>query len=184
MDVTKTRNINTFDKGIRIAKDKIKRLILDKLKKVAEDLILDAEFAQGYNNLTGNTLTSYAVGIYYQYKLEEYIDIFEVDSGIDKPTSPKLTTGNGWVSVTHYDTGERVSVNRRTLDRTDEDYGFNTSREFLYDYTPDNGGFVIVMCTGTEYSAVLEHGGLNVLTDTFQFSPRAFLSNLRKIKYE
>lgn len=182
MDVTRIKNERAFNEGIKKAKTAIKYAILERMKKIAEDLILDAEFAQGYHNLTGNTLTSYAIGIYYEYKLEEYISIFDVDSGIDKPTSKKLSTGSGWIRVTHYDTGDRVSVNRSMLERTDEDFGYNTSREFLYDYTPDNGGFVIVMCTGTEYSSVLEFGGLNVLTETFQAGAQVFLSNLKRIK--
>lgn len=180
MDVT-NRNVKTFIDGIRKAKIAIEYAVIERLKRAAEELIVDAEFAQGYQNLTGNTLTSYAIGIYYKGELREFIDIFEVDEGIDKPTRPKLSTGKGWITIERYG-GGKAHVLQDTLEKTDGDYGYNTSRRLLEYYTPKTDGFELVMCTGTEYSEYLEDRGLNVLTETFMLSPRVFLNNLKRIR--
>lgn len=181
-ETNRRSNIDVFNRGIKSAKTLIKDNIIKRLKDAAEDLIKDAEFAQEYHNLTGNTLTSYAVGIYFQYSLVAIVTIRDVDGDTYKPTGPKLSKGGGWVEVEQFGTGEKVFANTKTFEKTDMDYGYNTSHEFIQNYVPENGGFVIMMCTGTEYSSTLEYLGLNVLTETFQLSPRAFLSNLQKIR--
>lgn len=181
MAATNRLNEKVFSDGIRKAKIAIEYAIIERLKRAAEELIIDAEFSQGYQNLTGNTLTSYAIGIYSRGELREYIDIFEVEEGLEKPTMPKLSTGKGWIKVQRYGGGEAF-VYQDTLEQTDRDYGYNTSRRFLEYYSPKTNGFELVMCTGTEYSEYLEDRGLNVLTETFMLSPRVFLNNLKRIR--
>lgn len=180
--VATNRNVKVFSEGISKAKKMIDDKIVEALIRAAKELILDAEFEKEYNNLTGNTLTSYAVGIYSKWSLRAIISIYDVDSGIDRPTRTKLSNKKGYQKVIHYDTGDEIYVKTDSFEKTSAEYGHDTSEEFLRGYIPDNGGYVIVMCTGTEYSGILEYGGLNVLTETFIKSPRIFFSNLKRIK--
>lgn len=181
MDVTK-RNEKVFEDAIAKVKIQLESKILDALTNAAGDLILDAEFEKEFNNLTGNTLTSFACGIYIHRKLRRWVNIFHVDNAVDTPTTKKLSNKDGYQMVVHYDTQELIPVKTSTFVDTSDEYGYETSERFLKSYTPEKDGYTIVMCTGTEYSAILEFGGLNVLTETFMNSPRIFLSNLRWIK--
>lgn len=181
MVATNRNNEQVFRDGIRKAKIAIEYAIIERLKRVAEKLIVDAELAQEYQNLTGNTLTSYAIGIYARGELREFIDIFEVDEALDKPTRPKLSTGKGWITIKKYG-GGTAQVFQDTLEPTDGGYGYVSSRRFLEYYNPKTNGFELVMCTGTEYSEYLEERGLNVLTETYMISPRVFLNNLKQIR--
>lgn len=171
-----------FEDAMAKVKESLNRKILDTLTNVAADLILDAEFEKEFNNLTGNTLTSYAAGIYVDRKLKRWVNIFNVDYDIDMPTTKKLSNKEGYQMVVHYDTNELIPVKTSTFIDTSDEYGYESSERFLKSYTPEKDGYAIVMCTGTEYSAILEFGGLNVLTETFMKSPQLFLGNLRKIK--
>lgn len=176
------RNEKVFADAIAKVKVALNEELLDTLTNIAADLILDAEFEKEFNNLTGNTLTSYAAGIYANRKLKRWLNIFQVDNAIDSPTTKKLSNKDGYQMVIHYDTQELIPVKTSTFIDTSDEYGYETSERFLKSYTPEKDGYAIVMCTGTEYSAILEFGGLNVLTETFMKSPQLFLSNLRKIK--
>lgn len=177
------RNTKVFEEGVAKVKAKLSQVILDKLTKVAEDLVLDAEFEREFNNLTGNTLTSYTAGVYVDRRLKRWVNILKhVDVGMDEPTSKKLSNKDGYQVVVHYDTHERIPVKTSTFVDTSDEYGYETAERFLKSYTPDNNGWSIVVCTGTEYSAILEFGGLNVLTETFMNSSSIFLRNLRRIK--
>lgn len=181
MDVTR-RNEKVFEDAMAKVKESLNGKILDALTNVAADLILDAEFEKEFNNLTGNTLTSYAAGIYVDRKLKRWVNIFNVDYDIDMPTTKKLSNKEGYQLVVHYDTNELIPVKTSTFIDTSDEYGYESSERFLKSYAPEKDGYAIVMCTGTEYSAILEFGGLNVLTETFMKSPQLFLGNLRKIK--
>lgn len=176
------RNEKVFADAMMKIKESLNKKMLDALTNIAADLILDAEFEKEFNNLTGNTLTSYAAGVYVDRKLRRWVNIFHVDNAIDMPTSKKLSNKDGYQMVVHYDTHELIPVKTSTFVDTSDEYGYETSEKFLKSYTPEKDGYAIVMCTGTEYSAILEFGGLNVLTDTFMKSPQLFLGNLRKIK--
>lgn len=180
--VATNRNSKVFNDGIIKAKKMIDDRIINGLVNAAKDLILDAEFEKEYNNLTGNTLTSYAVGIYSKMRLRALISIYDVDSGIDRPTRIKLSNRKGYQKVIHYDTGDEIYVKTDSFEKTSGEYGHDTSEEFLRQFIPDNMGYFLVMCTGTEYSGILEYGGLNVLTDTFMKSPKIFFSNLKRMK--
>ena len=54
-----------FDKGMKKAKELVSGYIFDVLTKCCEDLIHDAlDNKSGFRNLTGNTITSYACGLF------------------------------------------------------------------------------------------------------------------------
>lgn len=170
------------------AKKRLKNILtaqmLECLTDAAYSLLVNAETSKEYHNLTGNTLTSYMVGIYENGKLRRIVSMYQADA-LSKPTSKKLSrgSGKGVIMVEDYDSGRIIPVKRYKLLDTDEGYGYDTSKSFLFSYKPSvQKGFSLVMCTGTEYSEYLESvKGLNTLTETFQISHKALLSNLKPI---
>ena len=153
------------------------------LVSLAHDLIKSAEFEREYRNLTGNTITSYAVGIYKDGALIEIIQ----NSNRKPPIRVKLTRGEAWVKFKDYDGNFRKKA--VGIVKTDKGWGDDTSINFLTSYDPPfmSSKTGIVMCTGTEYSEFLEEAaGLNVLTSTRKeleaFGESMLVRNLRPIK--
>ena len=87
------------DAVFKVAKRKIWDLVwpnlYEALVSLAYELIQSAEFEKGYMNLTGNTLTSYAVGIYKDGVLIEIIQ----NSKLRPPIRVKLTRGEAEVCL-------------------------------------------------------------------------------------
>lgn len=178
----KADNGKTFKSGMNKAMTIINDALFNAMLNASVSMLVDAESRREYHNLTGNTLTSYSIGLYKDKSLVRIIDIMDVDS-LDKPTRRKLTYGNGVVGVLDYDSGRLVYVKRYKLVKTDQRYGYETSRKFLESYKPKELGFTAVMCTGTEYSEILEKAkGLNVLTETSNLSSRILYRELKRIK--
>ena len=177
-------NLAIFDKGIEKMNTMIFNQIIIALQKVAAKLLLHAELARTYHSLTGNTLTSYMVGIYVDDRLFNTMSVMDVDN-LKSPTRNKITQGERYVVpwFEDYDTGRIVTVRRENLIKTDEGYGADTSREFLHSFTPSTKGFSLVFTTGTEYSEFLQKvKGFNILTDTFIVTPDIALAELRSTK--
>ena len=156
--------------------------LYEALVSLAHELIQSAEFVKGYKNLTGNTLTSYAVGIYKDGALIEIIQ----NSNLRPPVRVKLTRGEVWEDFRDYDGNFRKWF--VGIVETDSGWGDETSINFLTSYDPPFRGSKtgIVMCTGTEYSEFLEMRGANVLTATKKefeaFGESMLVRNLRPIK--
>jgi len=156
--------------------------LYEALVSLAHELIQSAEFVKGYKNLTGNTLTSYAVGIYKDGALIEIIQ----NSNLRPPVRVKLTCGEVWEDFRDYDGNFRKWF--VGIVETDRGWGDETSINFLTSYDPPFRGSKtgIVMCTGTEYSEFLEMQGANVLTATKKefeaFGESMLVRNLRPIK--
>lgn len=133
------------------------------LTNLCYKLIIAAENNKEYDNITGNTVTSYACGIYENSKLIKVV----TDISIPPPVRVKLTEGEtmpaGSVS---YDGYLKTSFTGSVP--TDQRYGDDYSWMFLANFRPNHKGFAIVMTTGTEYSLYLETAKhLDVLTKTF-----------------
>ena len=156
--------------------------LYEALVSLAHELIQSAEFEKEYMNLTGNTLTSYAVGIYKDGALIEIIQ----NSNLRPPVRVKLTRGEVWEDFRDYDGNFRKWF--VGIVETDSGWGDETSINFLTSYDPPFRGSKtgIVMCTGTEYSEFLEMQGANVLTATKKefeaFGESMLIRNLRPIK--
>ena len=156
--------------------------LYEALVSLAHELIQSAEFEKEYMNLTGNTLTSYAVGIYKDGALIEIIQ----NSNLRPPVRVKLTRGEVWEDFRDYDGNFRKWF--VGIVETDSGWGDETSINFLTSYDPPFRGSKtgIVMCTGTEYSEFLEMQGANVLTATKKefeaFGESMLVRNLRPIK--
>lgn len=177
-------NRKAFKAGLRKLAGIKASLFLGILTNASYQLLVDAETSKEFHNLTGNTLTSFMVGIYLDGALKRTVSMPEADE-VQMPKRPKLSRGNGigHLYVEDYDSGRRLFIRKSGLMQTDGDYGYNTSRKFLQSYKPKIAkGYSIVMCTGTEYSEYLESSKkLNVLSETFTISPKALYNNLKPI---
>ena len=150
-----------FDEGIRKAKELVSGYIFDVLTKCCEELIQDAlDNKSGFRNLTGNTITSYACGLFMDGRFSYFV--CSGDS-MKQPVRVKLTKGETFVGVS-YD-----NQNRRFTGTIETDKGY--------------GEFEIVMCTGTEYSTYLENVlNADVLTGTFQRAQNTLFKNFKPMK--
>jgi hypothetical protein len=150
------------------------------LRGFCQDLFLSADREKQYMNLTGNTFTSYACGIYRDGSLVEVL----LSSDYKRPpVRLKLTAGEMWLpEIDGADYDGRLRPFRADV-ATDRGVGEATSMTFLRSYVPaTKRGYEVVMCTGTEYSTFLEQvRHLNVLTNTFMEAPGLFFMNLKPI---
>ena len=128
-----------------------------------------------FRNLTGNTLTSYAYGVYVNGVIHTI--------GLFKNGEPairiKLSKDETVRNFEDYD-GSIRSYFTGDID-TDRGYGDEFSYRFLSGYTP-KGKFSLVFTTGTEYSAYLENVlNLNVLTDSLDTVKSDLLKSFKPI---
>jgi len=129
-----------------------------------------------YSNLTGNTITSYAFGVYYMGSL----DIMGFNKHWPPPIKNKLIKGEELFDFEDYD--GRIRKYYRAKIPTDGGFGQNTSKDFLQTYKSTRE-YEIVFTTGTEYSSYLENTlKLNVLSDGYDYSITAFLKSFKPIK--
>lgn len=169
-----------FDKGMKKAQLAIKMQLLEACVQSSIKILIAAHEAKNYHYLTGNTYTSYMIGIYGDNELLQTVTITEV-LGVKPPTRTKLTQGVGTVSFEDYETGKIFKVYISSFKTTDEDFGENTSRKFLMSYKPNvKTGFALVFTTGTEYSVIRE-GIVDTVTRAFDVSPDILLRNLKNI---
>mgnify|MGYP001163044021 CR=1 FL=1 len=138
---------------------------------IGDDILHDAQVSAQYHNLTGNTLTSLAFGLYQNYQL---VDVTFLD-GV-KPAIRRKLRKEEWFRGRTYD---KVYRKFQGTVETDGGWGTSTSMQFLKTFKPIQP-YSIVVCTGTEYSELLENEkDLNVLTDTKQYTAARGLSMFR-----
>lgn len=129
-----------------------------------------------HRNLTGNTITSLAFGVYYMGNLE----VMGFNNHYPPPIRNKLIKGEEVFDFEDYDGNIRKYF--RAKIQTDAGYGTNTSMEFLKSYQSTRQ-FAIVFTTGTEYSEYLEKTRkLNVLSNGYDYSMTAFIKSFKPIR--
>lgn len=164
-----------FDKGVdaintMVYQNQLQGLIAFGKKLVSVTLPSQKE----YGNLTGNTVTSYAFGIYYDGRL-----VYFGTNKMKDPVSSKLKKGEGFTGFS-YDGDYRTFI--ATVD-TDGGYGKDTSLRFLQGYKPNTRSFAFVVTTGTEYSAYLENvRKVNVLSDSMETVGTEFFNSFKPIR--
>ena len=156
-----TSNRQAFIDGKKILDNLTRERFLLALYQLGYMLIRDAEFQAGYRNLTGNTVTSLAFGLYVDGALS---DVVTLDK--ESPLRTKLTKGDVLTNFVDYD----GILRKRFYAEADTDggYGYDTSLTFLKGYRiPKKWKYAIVVTTGTEYSEYLQNEyKLNVLGKT------------------
>lgn len=173
-------NSKVFDAGIKKARQIVSGYVFDCLAKACEELADDAvrNYRSPIGAFTGNTITSYACGVFVDRALIYY---YSNGNKIKAPVRVKLSKGE-----TAYLNPDYEGRSRRFTGKTDTDkgYGEDFSFKFLSRYKSKvKNGFEIVVCSGTEYSTYIEnvwHG--NVLTDTFERAPKVLSKNFKPMK--
>ncbi|MGJ7024917.1 hypothetical protein [Petrimonas sulfuriphila] len=157
-------NEKTLTDGLKKARE----IALGHVRKCLEDACdkLVDHAVQSYKSpigaFTGNTITSYAIGLYLDGDFVYYYS----NDGIKPPVRVKLKKGEK--TILSPDWGGRTREFTGITD-TDGGYGEDYSKRFLGAYSSKVKGMELVMCSGTEYSTYIEtvmKG--NVLTDTFK----------------
>lgn len=172
-------NINekAFREGIKKANAMIERNMLATMYKVGMYYLQHAIDNKTYYNLTGNTITSTAFGIYKNFKLTDIVFI-----SMKEALRVKLIEGETVINFLDYDGNVRERFTAG-ID-TDGFYGKDFSIDFLYQFKPEYAS-CIVWTTGTEYSDELEVKW-NVLEDTAKEVKRTkemmIALNFKKIK--
>ena len=162
-----------LDRGFKRAKQIIFAHLYDESIKFCDALVVDALSQRGFQSFTGNTITSFACGIYVDGSLN-----YMVASGenMSAPVHAKVEKGETVYLSNPYEGRPRAVTGR--VDIQYQMSGMETSFRILQSFTPSSKGISIIMTTGTEYSIYLENvHNLNVLSDT------AKETNIKKLIY-
>lgn len=154
--------------GFKKAKQLISGHIYDQLVITADKLIdhAIANYRSPIGPFTGNTITSYACGLYVDGVLT---DIRLGGEKMRAPVHVKIQKGEILTLEEPYSGGKRTISGKADIVLGDE--GMESSINFLtHYYKPQvRKGYEIVMCTGTEYSVYQENvWKSNFLTDTYK----------------
>lgn len=165
-----------FDTCAKNANDIIEKYILVQMQNFCIYMVNKVlPNQQEFRNLTGNTITSFAFGIYINGTLRVM--------GFNKDSKPalrnKLIKGELVYDFEDYD-GNNRRYFKADID-TNAGYGQTSSSQFLQSYKP-TGKYSIIFTTGTEYSAYLENVlNLNVLSDGLETSRSQFIQSFKPI---
>lgn len=166
-------NRAALDKGFKKAKQIIFGHLYNQCISLCDALVNDALSKRSFQSFTGNTITSFACGIYVDGALN-----YMVASGenMKAPVHAKVQKGELVYLANPYE-GKPRRV-RGKVDIVYDKPGMETSFAILKNMTPSARGLSVIMTTGTEYSTYLESvHNLNVLSDT------AKESNVKKLLY-
>lgn len=154
-----------------MAKDMIARHVLNViLIPAAKELIQDATQARirlGHN-MTGNTVNSYAAGVYVNGALVH----IETSSGsIPHPLRHKLGRGQRFYAGSQRWDGEMQEQTFTAQVSTNGTTEAERSIAFLQSYKPSPKGWALVVCNGAEYATFQENQmNIDVLTASFDYA--------------
>lgn len=155
-------NKAALDLGFKKAKQLISGHIFDQLVKFCNGLVVDAIFKSSFQSFTGNTITSFACGIYVDGALSYMVASGE---GMRAPVHAKIEKGETVFLQNPYEGSPRSATGKVGI--VYHFSGMETSFKILQSMKPSVKGFSVIMTTGTEYSTYLENvHHLNVLSET------------------
>lgn len=164
-------------------KEVVKIDMLSRMQVYAQYLIQHASIMKEYLGFTGNTQTSYSVGVFYDNDIKSIHN--PSNAGVEKrrPLRPKINYDES-VYLTHPFESPNNGRRRNGYVVTNNMSGVQTSYENIRDFHP-NSAFAMFVTTGTEYSEMLEQEyDLNVLSVTYDFSNyilRQAFESIRKL---
>lgn len=171
-------NAKTLEEGLKKARKIAFEHVRKCLEDACDDLVDDAvaKYKSPIGPFTGNTITSYAIGLFIDGKFVYYYK----NDGIKPPVRVKLKKGERVRLSPTWGGDERSFTG---LVDTDGGYGEEFSYKFLQSYKSNTKGIELVMCSGTEYSTYIENvfGG-NVLYDTFKNAKPILMTNFKPME--
>lgn len=173
-------NSGALELGSRRAKEIIARHVLNNLLvPAAKGLIEDAKQGRVFlgHNMTGNTVNSYAAGIYVQGQL---VHIVTSSGSIPQPLRRKLGKGEAFFAGSQRWDGETQESNFKAEVPTNGTMEAERCIAFLQSYRPAPKGWVLVVCNGVEYATYQENEiQIDVLTSNFDYA-KMFLPSMFK----
>ena len=157
--------------GTQMAKDMIARHMLNEiLVPAAKELIQDATKGRVFagHNMTGNTINSYAAGVYVNGALVH----IETSSGsIPHPLRRKLGRGQRFYAGSQRWDGEIQAYTFTAQVSTNGTTEAERSIAFLQSFRPSPKGWALVVCNGVEYATFQENQmNIDVLTANFDYA--------------
>lgn len=157
--------------GTQRAKDLIARHILNQiLVPMAKELIQNATQERIYlgHNMTGNTINSYAAGVYVRGAL---VHIETSAGSIPNPLRRKLSRGQSFFAGSQRWDGEVQEATFKAEVSTNGTMEAERSIAFLQSHKPSANGFALVVCNGVEYATYQENEmNIDVLTANFDYA--------------
>lgn len=165
-------NKSALDKGFKKAKEIIFGHLFDQCVRLCDALVNDAVQKKEFQSFTGNTVTSFACGIYVDGVLSYIVASGE---NMPAPVHAKVQKGEYVYLKNPYEGNPRGVMGK--VDIVYNDSGMDSSFRILQSLKA-NKGISIIMTTGTEYSTYLESAyHLNVLSNTSKES------NVKRLLY-
>lgn len=163
-------NAAALQRGSQMAKDMIARHVLNViLIPAAKELIQDATQGRIFagHNMTGNTVNSYAAGIYVNGLLVH----IETSSGsIPRPLRHKLGKGQRFYAGSQRWDGEIQTHTFTAQAGSNGAMEAERSIAFLQSHKPSPNGWALVVCNGVEYATFQENEmNIDVLTASFDY---------------
>lgn len=166
--------------GSRRAKEIIARHVLnDILIPASKELIQKAVQGRIYlgHNMTGNTVNSYAVGVYVNGQL---VHIETSSGGISRPLRRKLGKGQRFYAGSQRWDGEIQAHTFTAQSGSNGAMEPERSIAFLQSYKPTPNGWTLVVCNGVEYATYQENEmQIDVLTANFDYA-KMFIPSMFK----
>ncbi len=173
-------NAAALQMGSRRAKEIIARHMLNEiLIPAAKELIRDATEARVSfgHNMTGNTINSYAAGVYVAGQLAH----IETPTGsISSPLRRKLGIGQRFYAGSQRWDGETQENTYTAQVGTNGAMEPERSIDFLQSHKPSPKGWALVVCNGVEYATFQENEmNIDVLTSSFDYA-KMFMPSMFK----
>lgn len=163
---------NGFAKGLRMIED----VLFNSLANAADALLVRAATNRQFIGFTGNTQTSYAVGVYVNGGLSH---VSVQHNWSEPPRRMKVRKGKVVFMGDPYEGQPRAVKGQVDIV---ENHGLTLSLKQLEEYKAPKKGLALMMTTGTEYSVYIEQAmSLDVLTNTFKDAARIIDRNWKKI---
>lgn len=163
---------NGLAKGLRMIED----VLFNSFADAADALLVRVATNRQFIGFTGNTQTSYAVGVYVNGRLEH---VAVQQNWKEPPIRMKVQKGRVVYLSNPYEGRPRAVEGKVNIIEND---GLTLSLRQLEEYQAPSKGLALMMTTGTEYSVYIEEAmNLDVLTNTFKDAPRIIERNWKKL---
>lgn len=163
-------NSAALRKGTAKAKAIIDNHLYLLLTAAAKKLLEDATNGRIFlgHNMTGNTVNSYAVGVYKRGVLDF---MMTSSQGIPKPLRRKLGRGQRFYAGSQRWDGEMQGHTFTAQVGSNGAMEAERSIAFLQSHKPSPKGWVLVVCNGVEYASYQENEmNIDVLTANFDYA--------------
>lgn len=153
-------------KARAIIDDHIYLLMTSAAKKLLEEATNGRIFLG--HNMTGNTVNSYAVGVYSKGNL---VFMMTSSQGIAKPLRRKLGKGQRFYAGSQRWDGEMQEHTFTAKTGSNGAMEAERSIAFLQSHKPSPNGWALVVCNGVEYATFQENEmNIDVLTANFDYA--------------